>query len=59
MNERQADNQTKTGDPKAAAGRKKKAKTNIERIAEIANRAAKCGMSYGKYVMKYGEELED
>lgn len=51
-------NQTKDGEPKAAAGRKRKKMTNNEKIIEIANRAAKRGMSYGKYVAKYGDEIE-
>lgn len=51
-------NQTKNGEPKTATGRKRKKMTNNDRIIEIANRAADRGMSYGKYVAKYGEEIE-
>lgn len=51
-------NQTKDGEPKTAAKRKRKKMTNNDWIIEIANRAAKMGMSYGKYVAKYGDEIE-
>ena len=57
MNERQADNHTKTGEPKAARKNKKK-ETNIDRIAEINNRALNAGMSYGKFVAKYGKQMD-
>lgn len=51
-------NQTKDGEPKTATKRKRKKMTNNERIIEIANQAAKMGMSYGKYVAKFGDEIE-
>ena len=57
MSERQADNHTKTGEPKAAL-KKGKAKTNIDRIAEINNRALNAGMSYGKFVAKHGKQMD-
>ena len=51
-------NQDKNGEPKTATRRRKKKITNNDRIIEIANRAAKMGMSYGKYVAKFGDEIE-
>lgn len=47
----------KTGEPKTAKGKKKK--TNMDRIVEIAKAARKAGTSYGKYVAKHKDELEE
>lgn len=53
MNKRQQQNWNKQGRPK------KRKETNIDRIKEINRQALKAGMSYGKFVAKYGYMIDE